>query len=138
MPSNACHILRVKRCKLNWSVYLQILLNYLPPDRRQWKGLLEEKRAAYQQFKQELIIDPKKQEHSAAADHPLSQSSDSRWNAYFKVSVSACGDSSQTPHMATWLFGSFIIPQTSDECVQKGYLPAQCDLHRRANHQCFF
>ncbi len=69
---------------------LQILLNYLPPDRRQWKGLLEQKRAAYQQFKQELIIDPKKQEQSAAADHPLSQSSDSRWNAYFKVSMGAC------------------------------------------------
>ena len=68
-------------------VCLQILLNYLPPDRKQWKGLLEQKRAAYQQFKQELIIDPKKQEHSAAADHPLSQSSDSRWNAYFKVSL---------------------------------------------------
>ena len=63
----------------------QILLNYLPPDRKEWKTLLEQKRAAYQQFRQELIIDPKKQDHSAAADHPLSQSSDSKWNAYFKV-----------------------------------------------------
>lgn len=64
---------------------MQILLNYLPPDRKEWKTLLEQKRAAYQQFRQELIIDPKKQDHSAAADHPLSQSSDSKWNAYFKV-----------------------------------------------------
>ena len=78
---------------------LQILLNYLPPDRRQWKGLLEQKRAAYQQFRQELIIDPKKQEQSAAADHPLSQSSDSRWNAYFKVSMGACIVRSLTLHL---------------------------------------
>lgn len=66
---------------------VQCFLNYLPPDRKQWKELLEQKRAAYQQFKQELIIDPQKQEQSAAADHPLSQSSDSKWNAYFKVST---------------------------------------------------
>lgn len=59
------------------------MLNYLPPDKKQWGALLEQKRAAYQHFKQELIIDPK--EHSAAADHPLSQSSDSKWNAFFKV-----------------------------------------------------
>ena len=50
-----------------------------------WKGLLEQKRAAYKQFRQELIIDPKKQEASAVADHPLSQSSSSKWNAFFKV-----------------------------------------------------
>ena len=60
-----------------------------------WKGLLEQKRAAYQQFRQELIIDPKKQETSAAADHPLSQSSSSKWNAFFKVNLrgSAIGKS---------------------------------------------
>ena len=67
---------------------LQILLNYLPPERKAWKELLEQKRAAYQQFRQELIIDPKKQEASAAADHPLSQSSSSKWNAFFKASIS--------------------------------------------------
>ncbi|CAK0773869.1 hypothetical protein CVIRNUC_004110 [Coccomyxa viridis] len=62
----------------------KILLNYLPPERKAWKELLEQKRAAYKQFRQELIIDPKKQEASAAADHPLSQSSSSKWNAFFK------------------------------------------------------
>ena len=76
-------------------------MNYLPPDRKQWKGILEQKRAAYQQFKQELIIDPKKQEHSAAADHPLSQSSDSRWNAYFKVS----GEVPGSPRVQTCCVG---------------------------------
>ena len=72
-------------CLKKQPLLLQILLNYLPPERKAWKDLLEQKRAAYKQFRQELIIDPKKQEASAAADHPLSQSSSSKWNAFFKV-----------------------------------------------------
>ena len=67
---------------------LQLLLGYLPPDRGQWEAVLAQKRAAYQQFVEELIIDPKKAGASAQADHPLSQSNDSRWNAYFKASSS--------------------------------------------------
>lgn len=78
----------------------QLLLGYLPPDRGEREGVLQQKRAAYQQFKEELIIDPKKEDGCKQEDHPLSQSNDSRWNAFFKVpashipSASACGDDS--------------------------------------------
>ncbi len=54
--------------------------------------MLAHKRAAYAQFCAELIIDPKDAEGSGGggggapvADHPLSQSNDSRWHAFFKV-----------------------------------------------------
>jgi hypothetical protein len=66
----------------------QLLLGYLPPDRGEREAVLQQKRAAYQQFKEELIIDPKKQDGCKQEDHPLSQSTDSRWNAFFKVPTS--------------------------------------------------
>ncbi|KAK9915756.1 hypothetical protein WJX75_003726 [Coccomyxa subellipsoidea] len=62
----------------------KLLLGYLPPDRGEREAVLQQKRAAYQQFKEELIIDPKKQDGCKQEDHPLSQSTDSRWNAFFK------------------------------------------------------
>ncbi|EIE25999.1 RabGAP/TBC protein [Coccomyxa subellipsoidea C-169] len=62
----------------------KLLLGYLPPDRGEWESVLRQKRAAYQQFREELIIDPKKQEGCTGGDHPLSQSIDSKWNAFFK------------------------------------------------------
>ncbi len=68
---------------------LQLLLGYLPPDRGEWEGVLRQKRAAYQQFREELIIDPKKQDGCTGGDHPLSQSTDSKWNAFFKVPACA-------------------------------------------------
>ncbi len=68
---------------------MQLLLGYLPPDKGEWERVLKQKRAAYQQFREELIIDPKKEDSSAHEDHPLSQSSDSRWNAFFKVPASS-------------------------------------------------
>lgn len=68
---------------------MQLLLGYLPLDKGEWEVVLKQKRAAYQQFREELIIDPKKEDSSAHEDHPLSQSSDSRWNAFFKVPASS-------------------------------------------------
>jgi hypothetical protein len=64
---------------------MQLLLGYLPPDRKQWDPVLTQKRATYKQFCEELIIDPKKQDPRTNSDHPLSQHQDSKWNAYFKV-----------------------------------------------------
>lgn len=70
----------------------QLLLGYLPPETAQWPTVLAHKRAAYAQFCAELIIDPKGAGGSGAggaaapvADHPLSQSNDSKWHAFFKV-----------------------------------------------------
>jgi hypothetical protein len=70
---------------------VQLLLGYLPAERGAWEGVLAQKRAAYAQFVEELIIDPQKEAAASApcADHPLSQSSDSRWNAFFKARLSA-------------------------------------------------
>ena len=75
---------------------LQLLLGYLPPETAQWPSVLAQKRAAYAQFCAELIVDPKGGGGAAgrecgggaaapAADHPLSQSTDSKWHAFFKA-----------------------------------------------------
>ncbi len=105
-------------CLKKQPLLLQILLNYLPPERKAWKDLLEQKRAAYKQFRQELIIDPKKQEASAAADHPLSQSSSSKWNAFFKVGFYS-GSATGKPLMQSlaihpWARHSGINPPSSE------------------------
>lgn len=79
---------------------MQLLLGYLPPETAQWPSVLAEKRAAYAQFCAELIVDPKSGGGGSgggvgrecgggaaapAADHPLSQSTDSKWHAFFKA-----------------------------------------------------
>ena len=74
-------------------LWRQLLLGYLPTETAQWPMVLAHKRAAYAQFCAELIVDPKDADGGGggggaaapAADHPLSQSSDSRWHAFFKV-----------------------------------------------------
>ena len=80
---------------------VQLLLGYLPPETALWPAVLAQKRAAYAQFCAELIVDPKSAAGDGgavgrecgggaaapAADHPLSQSTDSKWHAFFK----ACG-----------------------------------------------
>ena len=74
----------------------QLLLGYLPPETAQWPAVLAQKRAAYAQFCAELIVDPQSGGGGAgrecgggaaapAADHPLSQSTDSKWHAFFKA-----------------------------------------------------
>jgi hypothetical protein len=88
----------------------QLLLGLLPPERDQWAPTLRRKRAEYDQFCQELVVDPATlgapppppaaaaalaptlppgggggggAAPVAADDHPLSTSDDSRWRAYF-------------------------------------------------------
>jgi len=64
------------------SLYWKILLGYLPNERNLWSDVLQQKRKIYQGFCVELSIDPRKDE--AVDDHPLSVSSSSQWNAFFK------------------------------------------------------
>ncbi|KAK9834207.1 hypothetical protein WJX81_008458 [Elliptochloris bilobata] len=77
------------------AVAWKLLLGYLPPETARWPAALAHKRAAYAQFCVELIVDPKdgggggagrdgSGGAAPAADHPLSQSQDSRWHAFFK------------------------------------------------------
>ena len=80
---------------------MQLLLGYLPLERSKWEPVLARKRAAYAQFRDELIIDPKKADAAPQADHPLSQSSDSRWNAFFKVGSSPSCSSLPSQQAAT-------------------------------------
>jgi len=64
------------------SICWKLLLGYLPNERKIWKEILEQKRNLYQEFCVELCIDPRKKE--TLDDHPLSTSSSSQWNAFFK------------------------------------------------------
>ena len=92
---------------------MQLLLGYLPSETAQWPAVLAQKRAAYAQFCAELIVDPKSGGGGAgrecgggaaapAADHPLSQSTNSKWHAFFKARhgrtkrVMQCSSSSRT------------------------------------------
>ncbi|KYR01577.1 TBC1 domain family member 13 [Tieghemostelium lacteum] len=72
------------------SVYWKILLRYLPLDQSKWSSYLITSRKGYQDFVDELMIDPYKiekqrqEEQKAHQDHPLNISNDSKWNEYFK------------------------------------------------------
>ncbi|XP_033096948.1 TBC1 domain family member 13-like [Anneissia japonica] len=66
------------------SICWKILLNYLPPNKTLWKELLSERRSAYKQFLQEMIIEPGGSMDSACSDHPLNPNPQSQWSQYFK------------------------------------------------------
>lgn len=95
---------------------LQLLLGYLPVNATQWDKVLKQRRATYREFcqvsnvssvlvvasiclarvyiywmAQDLIIKPGTGQAAFGtdADHPLSQHSNSRWNAFFQVDT-AC------------------------------------------------
>jgi flagellar biosynthesis/type III secretory pathway protein FliH len=48
----------------------QVLLNYLPLDRAQWQDALAKNRALYQEFKIELIVNPRKDYATSTASQP--------------------------------------------------------------------
>eukprot|EP01117_Protostelium_nocturnum_P010817 TRINITY_DN3900_c0_g1_i1.p1 TRINITY_DN3900_c0_g1~~TRINITY_DN3900_c0_g1_i1.p1 ORF type:complete len:400 (+),score=59.88 TRINITY_DN3900_c0_g1_i1:385-1584(+) len=64
------------------SVYWKLLLSYLPRDRSIWQEVLDKGRKSYNDWVQELIIDPHKE--AGNEDHPLSTESSSTWNAFFR------------------------------------------------------
>ncbi|KAK3258062.1 hypothetical protein CYMTET_32876 [Cymbomonas tetramitiformis] len=84
------------------SLVWKLLLEYLPCDRKKWKSTLAAKRNDYEQFCEELIINPSKvmaseaDSHAStqdgslvgtdvtATDHPLSVQDNSVWKSYFK------------------------------------------------------
>ncbi|XP_065188083.1 TBC1 domain family member 13-like [Sycon ciliatum] len=59
----------------------KILLDYLPCDVSEWPKCLAKTRKTYQEFVEEIIINPHEQANN---DHPLNPNPDSQWNAYFK------------------------------------------------------
>eukprot|EP01120_Amphizonella_sp_Union-15-10_P002986 TRINITY_DN13288_c0_g1_i1.p1 TRINITY_DN13288_c0_g1~~TRINITY_DN13288_c0_g1_i1.p1 ORF type:complete len:373 (+),score=62.57 TRINITY_DN13288_c0_g1_i1:104-1222(+) len=74
------------------SLYWKVLLNYLPLKTSTWTQHLAERRGIYRSFCKELVIDPRaKYEKEGEGqiqdvthdDHPLNQSWDSHWQAYF-------------------------------------------------------
>lgn len=69
----------------------RVLLKYLPEDTAQWDAHLKSSRETYEEWRQELIIKPKikaeeeyNNEKKKVIDHPLSTSSTSQWNKFFK------------------------------------------------------
>ncbi|EGC30346.1 hypothetical protein DICPUDRAFT_41569 [Dictyostelium purpureum] len=69
------------------SCYWKILLRYLPVNRTIWDSFLEKSRKSYQDFINELMIDPWKNQTPPSKeelDHPLSTQTDSKWNEYWK------------------------------------------------------
>jgi TBC1 domain family member 13 len=98
-----------KQCSNVFFSNVQLLLNYLPPERAAWDRTVARKRQEYSTFCQELIIDPKslagrppedlnsscltsnpllptaavERSTVAVEDHPLSVSDDSKWRIYF-------------------------------------------------------
>eukprot|EP01127_Copromyxa_protea_P008914 TRINITY_DN2058_c0_g2_i1.p1 TRINITY_DN2058_c0_g2~~TRINITY_DN2058_c0_g2_i1.p1 ORF type:complete len:460 (+),score=118.67 TRINITY_DN2058_c0_g2_i1:58-1437(+) len=86
------------------AVYWKILLGYLPTDKSLWEETLKKQRQLYSQWHLDLIVNPRKEleereaeekkkqeeneelEEIMPSDHPLSRSSGSEWNEYFKDS----------------------------------------------------
>lgn len=76
--------------------YWRVLLNVLPLDTALWDDTIGDLRRTYDEFRTHLILDPAKfqdEEQPASGEtveiaphgeHPLSTSSGSQWNAYFK------------------------------------------------------
>ncbi|ELT98550.1 hypothetical protein CAPTEDRAFT_92856, partial [Capitella teleta] len=68
----------------------KILLNYLPLKRQDWKKHLQEQRATYRQFIDEMIVQPgakhdfSEREDVTFEDHPLNPNPDSEWSQFFK------------------------------------------------------
>ena len=72
------------------TIVWRLILGSLPDETAEWQKTLDQNLETYEQFKKELIVNPQiqdeKQKAQAAAmmDHPLSRSSNSVWNTYFK------------------------------------------------------
>jgi len=60
----------------------RILLNYLPESRKSWPDYLNKQRTLYNQFLEEIIIQPL--EKAANEDHPLNPNPNSQWQSFFK------------------------------------------------------
>ena len=66
------------RRALSW----RLLLNYLPPPRKQWNEVLHQQRELYKTLTEEIVLQPIQQEREA--DHPLNPNPDSQWQSFFK------------------------------------------------------
>jgi hypothetical protein len=73
------------------AIYWKVLLHYLPVKQVHWPSELQKNRQLYQEFKIELIVNPRKDYAASPVskpqqvdDHPLSRKHDSQWNTYFK------------------------------------------------------
>eukprot|EP01113_Clastostelium_recurvatum_P014914 TRINITY_DN18189_c0_g1_i1.p1 TRINITY_DN18189_c0_g1~~TRINITY_DN18189_c0_g1_i1.p1 ORF type:complete len:537 (+),score=143.62 TRINITY_DN18189_c0_g1_i1:1-1611(+) len=65
-------------------IYWKILLNYLPINKPNWARDLTSMRKTYTEWMTELFVDPHEGEEEKHDDHPLSTSTSSKWNAFFK------------------------------------------------------
>ncbi|CAK8674692.1 TBC1 domain family member 13-like [Clavelina lepadiformis] len=76
----------VETCGIR-TICWRLLLNCLPKQRTKWPEALEKQRCEYQQFLNEMIIEPGLKRCNAAPgldDHPLNPNPTSEWNSYFK------------------------------------------------------
>ncbi|XP_027237861.1 TBC1 domain family member 13 [Penaeus vannamei] len=67
----------------------KLLLNYLPLDTNQWDETLRKKRAQYQHFVEEMVVEPARLSKNGSGnnhvdDHPLNPNPDSQWGSFFK------------------------------------------------------
>jgi TBC1 domain family member 13 len=72
-------------------VVWRLILGELPLETADWHKTLEDNYQTYENFKKELIIKPKlkdeeekKKQMQQMIDHPLSRSTTSVWNTFFK------------------------------------------------------
>lgn len=69
----------------------RVICGALPLDTSKWESTMQEHYKTYEDFKKELIVQPKlkaeeekKEQLAAIVDHPLSTSQSSVWNTFFK------------------------------------------------------
>ncbi|XP_062516273.1 TBC1 domain family member 13-like [Corticium candelabrum] len=64
------------------SLVWKLLLSFLPLKRAEWASVLDKQRNSYDQFVQDLIVNPQAEDN--VGDHPLSNDPDSQWSKFFK------------------------------------------------------
>ncbi len=63
----------------------RVLLGYLPRETAKWETFLKQQKAAYEDWRKELIVEPYLVESEyVVTDHPLSVGKDSLWSKFFK------------------------------------------------------
>lgn len=116
----------------------KLLLNYLPPLRKNWSDTLTRKRELYDSFIEDLIVSPGELNLDSGrvdvtcCDHPLNLNPDSKWQVYFKDNEVLLQIDKDVRRLCPDI--SFFQQGTDYPCQAIVNSNEQKRLHQRVNH----
>ncbi|KAG1714985.1 TBC1 domain family member 13 [Nymphon striatum] len=114
----------------------KLLLNYLSCDRSTWNNTLTTQRQLYDQFINEMIVNPLKQENSIAedvTDHPLNPNPKSQWQTFFKDNEVLLQIDKDVRRLCPDI--SFFQSASSFPCIKITQDPTLESLHKRVQQE---